>query len=244
MPHVGGQRFGHTGDLEPREQLPGLQERDAEHRAVRALIKHCTSAMTPRDRVRPPVETVYAMTIHKSQGSQFETAAVVLPDATSPILTRGLLYTAVTRAQRHLIVAGTEEAVRAAVARPIARASGLGERLWGGARQPRESPCSGSAAGAHERGVASPRGYDALRATRRALRASASQAAAARLPRESRRCLRTVEQCAIEERRIDVGAKALQGVRDELVAWPGLWRGELVETAELSVRRGCALGGE
>jgi exodeoxyribonuclease V alpha subunit len=78
------------------------------------------------------VETVYAMTIHKSQGSQFGTAAVVLPDATSPILTRELLYTAVTRAQRRLIVAGTEEAVRAAVARPIARASGLGERLWGG----------------------------------------------------------------------------------------------------------------
>ena len=45
------------------------------------------------------VETVYAMTIHKSQGSQFATAAVLLPDPASPILTRELLYTAVTRAQ-------------------------------------------------------------------------------------------------------------------------------------------------
>jgi exodeoxyribonuclease V alpha subunit len=76
------------------------------------------------------VETVYAMTVHKSQGSQFATAAVLLPDPASPILTRELLYTAVTRAQTHLILAGTEEAVRAAVDRPIARASGLQRRLW------------------------------------------------------------------------------------------------------------------
>ena len=45
------------------------------------------------------VETVYAMTVHKSQGSQFDTAAVLLPDPASPILTRELLYTAVTRAR-------------------------------------------------------------------------------------------------------------------------------------------------
>ena len=76
------------------------------------------------------VETVYAMTVHKSQGSQFDTAAVLLPDPASPILTRELLYTAVTRARSHLILAGTEEAVRAAVDRPIARASGLRRRLW------------------------------------------------------------------------------------------------------------------
>ena len=76
------------------------------------------------------VETVYAMTIHKAQGSQFDTAAVLLPPAGSPILTRELLYTAVTRARTRLIVAGSEEAIRAAVARPAARASGLRERLW------------------------------------------------------------------------------------------------------------------
>ena len=77
------------------------------------------------------VDTVYAMTIHKSQGSQFDTAAVLLPDPSSRILTRELLYTAVTRARRELILVGTEEAVRAAVERPVARASGLRERLWG-----------------------------------------------------------------------------------------------------------------
>jgi exodeoxyribonuclease V alpha subunit len=77
------------------------------------------------------VDTVYAMTVHKSQGSQFSTAAVLLPDPGSPILTRELLYTAVTRAREELILVGSEEAVRAAVARPVARASGLRSRLWG-----------------------------------------------------------------------------------------------------------------
>ena len=76
------------------------------------------------------VDTVYAMTVHKSQGSQFGTAAVLLPDPASPILTRELLYTAVTRAREQLILVGTEEAIRAAVARPVARASGLRDRLW------------------------------------------------------------------------------------------------------------------
>jgi exodeoxyribonuclease V alpha subunit len=76
------------------------------------------------------VETVYAMTIHKSQGSQFNTAAVLLPPADSPILTRELLYTAVTRARRHLVLIGTEATIRAAVTRPVSRASGLRRRLW------------------------------------------------------------------------------------------------------------------
>ncbi|MDP9073422.1 MAG: ATP-binding domain-containing protein, partial [Actinomycetota bacterium] len=76
------------------------------------------------------VDTVYAMTVHKSQGSQFDQVAVILPDPASPILTRELLYTAVTRARRRLILAGTEASIRAAVGRPIARASGLRRSLW------------------------------------------------------------------------------------------------------------------
>jgi exodeoxyribonuclease V alpha subunit len=79
------------------------------------------------------VETVYALTVHKAQGSQFDTVAVLLPGPDSPILTRELLYTAVTRAQRRLFVAGTEDSIRSAVSRPIARASGLRQALWGGA---------------------------------------------------------------------------------------------------------------
>ena len=68
------------------------------------------------------------MTVHKAQGSQFGTAAVLLPSASSQVLTRELLYTAVTRAQAKLILAGTEATIRAAVARPVARASGLAAR--------------------------------------------------------------------------------------------------------------------
>jgi exodeoxyribonuclease V alpha subunit len=76
------------------------------------------------------VETAFASTIHKSQGSQFETAVVILPDADSRLLTRELLYTAVTRAQSRLVVVGTEVALLAAVGRPVQRATGLRERLW------------------------------------------------------------------------------------------------------------------
>jgi len=77
------------------------------------------------------VDTVHALTIHKSQGSQVDAVAVLLPDPSSRILTRELLYTAVTRARKSMIVCGTEAAIRAAVARPVAHASGLGRRLWG-----------------------------------------------------------------------------------------------------------------
>lgn len=76
------------------------------------------------------IETLYAMTIHKAQGSQVGTAAVLLPPPESRILTRELLYTAVTRAQERLVVVGLEATIREAVARPVARASGLRERLW------------------------------------------------------------------------------------------------------------------
>ncbi len=79
-----------------------------------------------------PVDTVYAMTVHKAQGSQFREVAVLLPEPTSPILTRELLYTAITRAQERLFLVGAEETVRGAVERPITRASGLREWLWPG----------------------------------------------------------------------------------------------------------------
>lgn len=75
------------------------------------------------------VATVHAMTVHRGQGSQFRRVTVVLPPAESPLLTRELLYTAVTRARDAVRVIGTEDAVRAAVQRPIGRASGLRHHL-------------------------------------------------------------------------------------------------------------------
>ncbi|MDQ2847983.1 MAG: exodeoxyribonuclease V subunit alpha [Actinomycetota bacterium] len=74
------------------------------------------------------VQSVYAMTVHKSQGSQFGSVTVILPPAESPLLTRELLYTAATRASDRVRIIGTEDAVRAAVSRPVTRASGLRRR--------------------------------------------------------------------------------------------------------------------
>lgn len=79
----------------------------------------------------PTAQPVHAMTIHRGQGSQFRRVSVVLPPASSPLLTRELLYTAVTRAQEFVRIVGTEAAVRAAVGRPIRRASGLRHTLTG-----------------------------------------------------------------------------------------------------------------
>jgi exodeoxyribonuclease V alpha subunit len=73
----------------------------------------------------PAVETVHAMTVHRGQGSQFTRVSLLLPAPASPLLTRELFYTAVTRAREHVRVVGVEAAVRAAVERPIRRASGL-----------------------------------------------------------------------------------------------------------------------
>jgi exodeoxyribonuclease V alpha subunit len=75
------------------------------------------------------VQTVHAMTVHRAQGSQFESVSFVVPPPDSPLLTRELLYTAVTRATRHVQVIGSEEAVRRAIERPANRASGLRNRL-------------------------------------------------------------------------------------------------------------------
>jgi exodeoxyribonuclease V alpha subunit len=71
------------------------------------------------------VQTVHAMSIHRSQGSQFDAVTVVLPPLDSPLLTRELLYTAVTRAKAHVRVIGTHAALVRAVETPIVRASGL-----------------------------------------------------------------------------------------------------------------------
>lgn len=102
---------------------------DAGGGRLRAVFDRRGELLSVRPTRLASVESLYAMTIHKAQGSQFGSVVVCLPPPTSPVLSRELLYTAVTRAQHHLTVIGTEAAVRTAVARPIARASGLAEAL-------------------------------------------------------------------------------------------------------------------
>jgi exodeoxyribonuclease V alpha subunit len=78
----------------------------------------------------PEHETAYAMTIHKSQGSEFGRVLLVLPDELSPIMTRELVYTGLTRAMKRVDIWGTEAVFSAAIARRLVRASALRERLW------------------------------------------------------------------------------------------------------------------
>ncbi len=75
-------------------------------------------------------ETVYAMTVHKSQGSEFDHAALVLPAEASAVLTRELLYTGITRARRWFSLLAPAAIVRQAVQQPVHRHSGLHLR-WG-----------------------------------------------------------------------------------------------------------------
>ncbi len=78
----------------------------------------------------PEHDTVFAMTVHKSQGSEFEQVLLILPDKNYPILTRELVYTALTRATRSLSIWGTKAVLDAAIDRKIERASGLRDALW------------------------------------------------------------------------------------------------------------------
>jgi exodeoxyribonuclease V alpha subunit len=95
----------------------------------------------------PACETTFATTIHKSQGSQFDQVLIVLPSESSPVLTRELLYTAVTRARRSATVLGTTAVLRDALHRPVQRASGLQDRLWSSASPATvETPRPGRAA--------------------------------------------------------------------------------------------------
>lgn len=77
----------------------------------------------------PAHETAWAMTVHKSQGSEFDEVAVVLPETSSRVLSRELLYTAVTRARRRVVIAGSQESLLRAVTTTVRRRTGLQDAL-------------------------------------------------------------------------------------------------------------------
>jgi len=77
----------------------------------------------------PRYDTCYAMTVHKSQGSEFGHTVLILPEEPCPVLGRELLYTALTRAKRRFTLIGTTEQVKDAITSPARRDSGLGEML-------------------------------------------------------------------------------------------------------------------
>jgi exodeoxyribonuclease V alpha subunit len=75
-------------------------------------------------------DTAYAMTIHKSQGSEFDHVLLLLPPSDSPVLTRELLYTGVTRARKSVTICGAETIIQTAISRKTDRTSGLRDALW------------------------------------------------------------------------------------------------------------------
>ncbi len=79
----------------------------------------------------PAHETAYAMTVHKSQGSEFDDILLILPDRDSPLVTRELIYTALTRARRTIAISARRSVLAAGIQRRIERASGLRDALWG-----------------------------------------------------------------------------------------------------------------
>src|SRR5207248_3071618 len=78
----------------------------------------------------PAHEPAFALTVHKSQGSEFRDALLILPEKDAPVLTRELLYTGVTRVRETVEVWAKEQILKQTIERKIERSSGLRDRLW------------------------------------------------------------------------------------------------------------------
>jgi exodeoxyribonuclease V alpha subunit len=105
---------GDTGIVIKDDQGEKAYFKDQEDR-----IKTYRTADLPRH------DPAFAITIHKSQGSEFNTILIVIPDRLSPVLTRQLLYTGVTRAKKRVIIAGRLDILKQAVTASVNRRSGL-----------------------------------------------------------------------------------------------------------------------
>ena len=83
----------------------------------------------PISSIKQDLELCYAMTVHKAQGSEFDSVAVIMPQDDIPLLTREIIYTAVSRARSSVTIVGSEEIIRAGISRKIERYSGVREEL-------------------------------------------------------------------------------------------------------------------
>jgi exodeoxyribonuclease V alpha subunit len=120
---------------------PDLIARDRDVQAALGASSRgplCAWFLTPEGEARrlglgrlPPHEPAFALSVHKSQGSEIDDVAVVLPREVSQVVTRELLYTAVTRARRSVTLFASPALLEAAVKRSVARSSGLLSQLYG-----------------------------------------------------------------------------------------------------------------
>ncbi len=113
---------GDTGVILPDPEAGG---------ELRAFFRSPSESIRRLHPARLPVhETVFAMTVHKSQGSEFDRILLILPDRTSPILTRELIYTGATRARKSLEIWGVESVFLDSIHRQVERSSGLRDAIW------------------------------------------------------------------------------------------------------------------
>jgi exodeoxyribonuclease V alpha subunit len=97
--------------------------------AMFAFPHQPTLALFPAATLRGAVAVSYATTVHKAQGSELDQAALILPEIDLPLLSRELVYTAMTRARRSIVVVGRGALLEQAAHRPLERSSGLAARL-------------------------------------------------------------------------------------------------------------------
>ena len=94
-----------------------------------AFPHHSKLALFPAATLSGAVAISYATTVHKAQGSELDQAALILPESDLPLLSRELVYTAMTRARRSIVVVGRRALLERAAHRPLERSSGLAARL-------------------------------------------------------------------------------------------------------------------
>ncbi len=104
-----------------------ITQRDGELKAWVESSDQTLKSLSPSR--LPPVESAFAMTVHRAQGSEFGEVHCVLPDSRSPLLTRELLYTAITRARQRVVIYAEKAALEKAITTPASRGSGLAARL-------------------------------------------------------------------------------------------------------------------
>lgn len=110
---------GDTGIFMPDKQGK-LRAWFSQKDGIKALLPHQL----------PEYETAFAMTIHKSQGSEFKRVLLLLPPQDNPVLSRELLYTGITRAKQSLALNVPWQVLKNIITRPTKRATGLANRLW------------------------------------------------------------------------------------------------------------------
>ena len=101
----------------------------ASHRYMAVFPRGEDPAVFHLEALRADLELSYAITVHKAQGSEYEHVGLLLPETDLPLLTRELLYTALTRSRRSVVILGDRDLLQKAARSRIRRSSGIGEKL-------------------------------------------------------------------------------------------------------------------